>query len=134
MDAVAGMAVVRGFAAAALLALAACGCAQRADWIEGTLVTVDVNGVWRGFAIPARGGVQGDAELTVTQRGPKVTGDFRIRGTKVHVEGTVRGDVLSFAAPNGRFHAEATVTGDEMSGQGVATQGIEYSFKLSREP
>ncbi len=117
-----------------LLVLAGTGCAQRADWIEGTLVTVDVSGVWRGVAVPARGGVQGEAELTVTQRGPKVTGDFRIRGTKVHVEGTVRGDVLSIAAPNGRFHAEATVMGDEMSGQGVATQGIEYNLKLSRQP
>ena len=33
---------------ALLCVLVISGCAQKTDWIEGTLVTVDVSGVWRG--------------------------------------------------------------------------------------
>ncbi len=136
----AGTGVVRGFSAAVLLALAACGCAQRTDWIEGTLVTVDVNGNWTGMAVAVREGVgsgsfQAEMELTLTQRGPKVVGDCRIRTTKVAIEGTVRGDVLSFAASGGRLRAEATVTGDEMDGQGMGAQPFSnFRLKLSRRP
>ena len=97
----------------------AAGCA-RADWIEGTLVTVDVASVWRGRAFI--GGTSRETsvefELTLTQRGAKVTGDGRIRAQTFSVEGTVRGDVLTFNEPAGRLRDEARVTGDEMSGEG----------------
>jgi len=73
-------------------------------------------------------------ELTLAQRGPKVTGECRIRSTKVSIEGTVRGDVLSFGAPGGRVHGQATVDGDEMSGEGVGSQGYgQFRIKLSRQ-
>jgi len=49
----------------------ASGCAQK-DWIDRTLVTVDVTGVWQGaFVTP---GYSGDMELVLEQRGAKVTG------------------------------------------------------------
>ena len=117
-----------------LLALAALGCAQRADWVEGTLVTVDVSGVWRGRVT---GGIQGEMEMTLSQQGPKVTGEGRVRAEKIRVEGTVRGDVFSFADVGGRLRAEATVSGDEMSGSGrtnITYPQAHYGFlfKLSR--
>jgi len=104
---------------AALLLLGALGCAQRTDWIEGTLVTVDVSGVWTGTVVPGlEAGVGGDLQMTLVQRGAKVSGDGRFRATRMAIEGTVRGDVFSFSEPGGRFRGEATVTGDEMSGPG----------------
>ena len=36
----------------AVLVLAGPACAQKGDWIAGTLVTVDVSGVWRGRLDP----------------------------------------------------------------------------------
>jgi hypothetical protein len=133
--------IVRGLAAT-LLVVGALGCAQRTDWIQGTLVTVDVSGLWRGRLTVATGtgglgGIGGEMELTLTQHGLKVTGEGRIRADRVRIEGTVRGDVFSFSELGGRLHAQATVAGDEMSGGG--RQNITYpltfgafSFKLSR--
>jgi len=124
-----------------LVLVIAVGCAQRADWIEGTLVTVDVAGVWKGRALigGTSGGTSGDFELALTQRGAKVTGDGRIRAEKFRVEGAVRGDVLTFNEPAGRLHGEARVTGDEMSGEGrgnVGTLGagaqFPFRFTLAR--
>ena len=118
----------------------AAGCA-RADWIEGTLVTVDVAGVWKGRAFigGTSGGTSGDFELTLTQRGAKVTGDGRLRAQTFSVEGTVRGDVLTFNEPAGRLRGEARVTGDEMSGEGRANVGtlgagaqFPFRFTLAR--
>jgi hypothetical protein len=108
---------VLGLAVALLLLIP--GCAQKSDWVEGTLVTVDVTGVWKGRLVSGvSGGTSGDMEMTLTQRGPKVTGDARIRAEKISIDGTVRGDVFSFREPGGRLRAEARVTGDEMAGEG----------------
>ena len=111
----------------ALLVLVAPGCVQKSDWIEGTLVTADVSGVWRGLPSSF---VPGDMEMSLTQRGAKVTGDARLGASKIRIEGTVRGDVLSFSEPGGRLIAEATVTGDEMSGWG--RQNLTYPASFSR--
>jgi hypothetical protein len=129
------MSAMQGLAGALLVAVAAMlGCAQKTDWIGGTLVTVDVTGLWRGSAFPQRG-VQAEVEMTLSQNGPKVTGEGRFRATKVKIEGTIRGDVLSFSEPGGRLRADATVTGDEMSGPGWSrmTNG-DFTLKLSRQP
>ena len=57
------------------LLLLSFGCAARRDWIEETLVTVDVTGVWRGRVSRAGGvGDQGAIELTLQQSGSRVTG------------------------------------------------------------
>ena len=75
-------------------------------------------------------------ELTLEQRGPKVTGVLSVRGQKTTIEGAVRGDVFSFATPDGRVKAELTVMGDEMSGHGVnmATMSRQVNVTLKRQP
>jgi hypothetical protein len=105
--------------AVGLLLFIVSGCAQRTDWVEGTLVTVDVTGVWKGRVTPsvAIGGLSGEFEMTLAQRGPKVTGDGRIRAQQLSIEGTVRGDVFSFSDLEGRLRGQATVIGDQMSGE-----------------
>ena len=59
------------FGLSVALVLLVQGCAQRTDWVGGTLVTVDVTGIWKGRV---RTGIQGDMEMTLSQQGPKVTG------------------------------------------------------------
>ena len=82
------------------LVLTASGCA-RPDWIEQTLVTVDVTGVWRGsWTMPTASGI---FELTLQQTGPKVTGEMRFAATQIY-------------NPSGPI--TGTVSGDEMSGKG----------------
>jgi hypothetical protein len=123
--------------AVGLVLLIVSGCAQRADWVEGTLVTVDVAGAWKGRLTGGR--LSGEMQMTLTQRGPKVTGDGRIGTATVSIEGTVRGDVLFFSEPRGRLRGQATVTGDQMSGEGRTNlsamgtgQDTEFLFTLSR--
>jgi len=119
-----------------LLVIVAPGCAQKTDWVEGTLVTVDVTGVWRGRMTT---GSQGEMEMTLTQRGAKVTGEGRLRSQKISIEGTVRGDLFSFTDTGGRLRAQATVSGDEMSGAGRTNLGnvgpgqqFPFDFTLAR--
>ena len=115
---------------AALLALAP-GCA-RTDWIERTLVTVDVTGVWSGRAyIPhATSGLIIDVRLELEQEGPKVKGSMRPSGSipwrsvdpspsAGAINGTVAGDVFDFAETNGHIKGHLTVSGDEMTGEVV---------------
>ena len=97
------------------LVLTVAGCA-RPDWIEQTLVTVDVTGVWRGSD---QIGTQ--IQLTLQQNGPKVTGrittnDFRHGDTGGLIEGTVTGDIFRFHDARGSLTAELQVNGDEMTG------------------
>jgi hypothetical protein len=109
-----------------VVATLACGssCA-RPDWIEQTLVTVDVTGTWQG-SVGGIGALSvGWYELTLEQQGAQVKGSVRmygvaqtIAGTTISgpIEGTVAGDVFSFRQPNGPLTGETTVGGDEMSG------------------
>ena len=94
------------------------GCASRHDWIEATLVTVDVSGVWSGEAPHPTLFVPFVLELT--QEGPKVTGNMRISGYfggyGGPVEGRVTGDLFQFKQLNNPMYGEATVDGDEMKG------------------
>jgi len=60
----------------AVLALGS-GCA-RPDWIEQTLVTVDVIGVWEGSMSIANTSIE--AKLQLEQQGAKVSGYFRKAG------------------------------------------------------
>jgi hypothetical protein len=101
-----------------LVLLIASGCA-RSDWIEGTLVTVDVTGRWTGMW--SGSGTAGDFEMTLRQTGPKATGDITLPGAHVHdfsgpIVGAISGDVLSFSLPDGRLRGEVIVAVDEMSG------------------
>jgi hypothetical protein len=94
------------------------GCAKQ-DWIERTLVTVDVTGSWSivdgfgkgtSFDLEQQGsmvkGSIGDAERSATST-------FYVSGP---ITGTVTGDVFRFASARGDVMGELTVSGDEMTG------------------
>ena len=97
------------------------GCARK-DWIEQTLVTADVAGVWVGSV--GMGNVAREIRLELEQQDAKVTGYCRRlgAGTGVHpllegpLEGAVGGDVLSFRLVNSSAEGTMTVSGDEMTG------------------
>jgi len=122
-----------------LVAALACssGCA-RPDWIERTLVTVDVTGTWQGSVGGPAGAGGASYELFLEQEGPKVRGSVRAYGATVMpggslsgpIEGTVAGDVFSFRQTYGPLTGETTVSGDDMTGQ-VSFQST-YRISLRR--
>ena len=107
------------FTAAVLLF--ACGCVTRPDWIEATLVTVDVSGLWEGRST-SRGGAQRTATLELHQEGPKVTGTVSwvgfTRDGSGPLEGRVSGEVFHFTVRSaaGVWTGEFTVGDDKMEG------------------
>jgi len=118
------------------------GCA-RTDWIDRTLVTVDVTGVWSGKAyIPhAVTGLIVDVRLELEQQGPKVKGSIRPSGsipwrsldrssTAGPIEGSVAGDVFEFRETNGHIRGQLTVSGDEMAGEIV--ENVTYRVEVRR--
>ena len=111
---------------AIFLVLTASGCA-RSDWIQSTLVTVDVTGIWRGTF--ARTGGGGDVELTLQQRGPKVTGQLKLGAGsqgEMSIEGTVTGDI---SLPRREGSSDRRTTGergrDDWIGPGISGTGIQ---------
>jgi hypothetical protein len=100
------------------------GCAKT-DWIDRTLVTVDVTGTWYGYST---GGVGRETFLELKQEGSRVTGSIRIfPGGSISkselVDGNVSGDVFRFRQTNGSVEGELTVNGDEMDGRVSLDQG-----------
>ena len=100
------------------------GCAKT-DWIDRTLVTVDVTGTWYGYSA---GGVGRETFLELKQEGSRVTGSIRIFPSgsisKAElIDGTVAGDVFSFRQTNGSVEGELTVSGDSMDGRVSLDQG-----------
>ena len=102
------------------------GCAG-SDWIERTLVTVDVTGTWSG-GMGGAGGVSpgGTIWFELEQLGSTVKGGVQyvgsLRGlglptTARPIEGTVTGDVFRFRQSDGTLEGELRVSGDEMTGQ-----------------
>ena len=116
------------FMAAALAA--GVGCTTPPDWIERTLVTVDVTGTWYGTS-PVKGQAgYPDLWLELQQEGPKAKGSTRAQYLGMGVlagpiEGTITGDVFTFRQTNGPVTGELTVSGDEMTGP--ATVPFSYS-------
>jgi len=122
-----------GFILAAALAIGS-GCAQT-DWIDRTLVTVDVTGTWYG----GWAGSTSELSFELEQQGSTVKGFMRFTSeTLAHqlgaksgpIDGTVAGDVFRFRQTNGRLEGELTVSGDEMNGR--ATAFINRPFSLRR--
>jgi hypothetical protein len=106
------------------------GCAKP-DWIQQTLVTVDVTGVWVGSmgtgntSTEVRLELEQQVRLELEQQGSKAHGYLRplVRSGSTlallegPVDGSVGGDVLSFRVAGGRtLVGEMTVNGDEMKG------------------
>jgi hypothetical protein len=105
------MKTIAGVLIAATLALGN-GCAKT-DWIERTLVTVDVTGTWER--------VESTLQLELKQQGPNVNGYLRMPAPAGQfsgpIEGSVAGDTFRFRRVNGFGDGEMTVSGDEMTGQ-----------------
>ena len=97
------------------------GCA-RPDWIEQTLVTVDVTGVWRGTSVAGR---LESMQLTLQQSGSKVTGQLKGVASRQDgpIEGTVSGDLFRFRSPRAGVTGELQVNGDEMTGSSMTQFG-----------
>jgi len=101
------------------------GCA-RTDWIERTLVTVDVTGTWSG-SVGETGGsnAYGTLWFELEQQGSTVKGDLQIVGrrfvglpsTSRPIVGTVAGDVFRFKQQGSTVEGELTVSEDAMTGQ-----------------
>ena len=92
------------------------GCA-RTDWIDRTLVTENVTGVWAGSMGTSTS--YRDMRLELQHEGGKVVGIVRFfpGGYSESVEGSMAGDLFTFKAARGGFSGELTVGGDEMTGR-----------------
>ena len=112
----------------------AAGCAKQ-DWIDRTLVTVDVTGVWAGSIVG--GGSTGDFQFELEQQGSTVKGLIRAntrglgsQGTYTRlIDGTVAGDVFRFRESRGSLEGELTVSGDEMNGRVSLVEGASLSLR-----
>ena len=117
-----------GLLIATTLALGS-GCAKQ-DWIDRTLVTVDVTGTWQGIS-GYSGGMSYKFELA--QQGSVVKGSVQLQGASGMgenstgpMEGTVSGDV--FHVSKRGLEMEVTVNGDDMDGQIWTMFGRRRSF------
>ena len=133
------MRAIWAFVATALVLVS---CAQQ-DWIDRTLVTEDVSGVWTGKAYIAHAvtGLIVDVRLELEQQGPKVKGSMRPSGSipwrsldpspaTGPIEGTVAGDRFGFREVNAHITGQLTIGGDEMKGEVV--ENVAYRVELRR--
>jgi hypothetical protein len=126
---------VKAIARVILLAVLASGigCA-RSDWIDRTLVTVDVTGIWEGGVA----GYGGSFRFDLAQQGSQVKGTVGGLGlgrarSGGRIEGTVAGDVFTFRMPDTSFVGEMKVSEDEMTGQiAVPQSGARGTLVLRR--
>ena len=112
------------------------GCAK-SDWIDRTLVTVDVTGVWEGKQTVNGPILNRDIVLVLQQQGAKVTGEIRNLGTggfvggSTPIQGTVNGDMLSLSGRG--ISVVLQVNGDEMTGSGdLINYGSRWIFVGAR--
>jgi hypothetical protein len=125
----------------AVTMMCASGCTTPPDWIDRTLVTVDVSGTWHGWAsVPNVAGNSPEMWLVLKQEGPRATGSVRAtagnsltRPVNGPIEGTLAGDVLSFRQTDGSLTGEMRVSEDTMTGQITgAPPGGRYVITLQR--
>jgi len=114
---------IAGILMIAALALGV-ACARK-NWIDRTLVTVDVTGTWQGNPGGAQFGHPGEFFLDLKQEASTVPGFLRARtsqGTSATgslsgpINGSVAGDMFRFRDSRGTVEGEPTVSGDEMTG------------------
>ena len=110
------------------------GCA-RTDWIDRTLVTVDVTGTWSGTMMVAGGARSArDVVFELEQKGSTVKGTMRVtprESAPDALEGTVAGDVFRFKDPRANWEGELTISGEEMAGR-VTGGGLSGLVTLRR--
>jgi len=99
------------------------GSCARQDWIDRTLVTVDVTGTWYGRTGGAAYVNPGEYWLELKQEGATVTGFLTEAGVSGNtgrvsgpIDGSVAGDLFRFKNTSGTVTGELTVNGDEMTG------------------
>ena len=109
------------------------GCAQT-DWIDRTLVTVDVTGTWYGRRV-------GEYWFELEQQGSTVKGSLKFTtgsgwqsggALSGPIKGSVAGDLFRFSAARGSLDGELTVSGDEMNGRISSAQWGTHPFSLRR--
>jgi hypothetical protein len=115
------------------------GCVTRPDWIQATLVTADVSGVWQGRPRGSGTALRRLATFELHQEGPKVTGTVSVSELPLSsgagpLEGRVGGDVFHFTvrSVNGVWTGELTVVDDQMEGLLTASNGQTMSLLLRR--
>jgi len=117
------------------------GCAKQ-DWIDRTLVTADVSGVWTGSVASHDGqtAISFELRLELRQNATKVTGSFEpttvplglnTRGVSP-IEGRVANDVFTFEVQKAILTGELTIDGDEMRGNGLAGNSRQVTITLRR--
>jgi hypothetical protein len=125
------MKTIAGLFLITLLTISA-ACAKT-DWIDRTLVTVDVTGVWTGGQTGGSGNppLLENVVLDLTQQGSTVKGSLRVSQRESGpVEGSVAGDLFKFRSARGGLEGELTVNGDEMTGVTSSLGGrIRISFR-----
>jgi len=109
-------------------ALATGSSCARPDWIDRTLVTVDVTGTWAGTVAGNHPDYGAQYTFNLEQQGSHVKGSMNRSGIGPHsaagpIDGTIAGDVFSFRQTNGSIRGELKVSGDEMNGQ-ISGRGI----------
>jgi len=117
------------------LVLGGFGCAKQ-DWIDRTLVTVDVTGTWDGTMSAPGGAGGGGVRFDLEQKGPIVTGQYRMVGRQSGghlspgtIEGSVAGDTFTFKDKRGNLSGELTVNGDEMEGSASSVAKFKVSLR-----
>ena len=118
--------------------LFASGCAKT-DWIDRTLVTEDISGVWTGSLVSLDGQpmVSLEVRLDLQQKATKVTGSIEMKGNPSSrgswsIEGTVASDVFTFEDARARVTGELTIDGDEMRGNGLVGNSRRVTIALRR--
>ena len=115
------------------------GCAK-APWVDRTVITEDVNGVWLGFMARPNGEpiVNGQLRLELQQRASRVTGSVYASSAwlgsggrpSLPIEGSMADDVLTFKDERSILIGELTVNGDEMTGRGfVGRRPVTFTLR-----
>ena len=109
--------------AVALATVLAC---TRNDWIDRTLVTENVTGVWSGSI--GEGAWFRNVRLELQHDGAKVSGVIRFPpgSTSTLIEGSVAGDTFTFKDTRGNDSGELVVGGDEMAGRFLGPSGTRH--------
>lgn len=117
------------------------GCAKT-PWVDRTVITEDVNGVWLGSMAGPDGQpmANGQVRLELQQRASKVTGSVYSSSSSwlgssgrpsLSIEGSMADDVFTFRDDRSILSGELTVNGDAMTGRGFMG-GRPVTFTLRR--
>jgi hypothetical protein len=115
------------------------GCAK-APWVDRTVISEDVNGVWLGFMAGPDGQpmANGQVRLELQQRASRVTGSVYASSSwlgsggqpSLPIEGSLADDVFTFKDERSILIGELTVSGDEMTGRGfVGRRPVTFTLR-----